>query len=49
MREGRVVFYSAAREDRLNLPRNKRAYALHPIMIDTIDGIRGIGEPVEPY
>jgi hypothetical protein len=49
MREGRVVFYSAAREDRLSLPRNKRAYALHPIMIDTIDGIRGIGEPVEPY
>ena len=49
MREGRVVFYSAAREDRLRLPRNKRAYALHPIMIDTIDGIRGIGDPVEPY
>jgi hypothetical protein len=46
---GSVIFYSAAREDRLKLPRNRRAYALHPIMIDTIDGLRGLGQPVEPY
>jgi hypothetical protein len=47
--DGRVVFYSAAREDRLRLPRNKPGYALHAIMVDTIDELRGVGQPVHPY
>jgi hypothetical protein len=46
---GRVVFYSASREDRLTLPRDRAAYGVHPIMIDTVEGIRGIGEVVQPY
>jgi hypothetical protein len=49
IRSGRVVFYSATREDRLSLPQGKKGYALHPIMIDTIDELRGIGRPVYPY
>jgi hypothetical protein len=49
VRDGRVVFYSAAREDRLELPPNKRGYALHPILIDTVDDLKGVGRPVHPY
>lgn len=49
IRNGRVVFYSATREDRLTLPQAKVGYALHPIMIDTIDELRGVGQPVHPY
>jgi hypothetical protein len=46
---GRVVFYSATHEDRLTLPQGKVGYALHPILIDTVDELRGVGSPVHPY
>jgi hypothetical protein len=45
---GQVVFYEPSEEDALGAPLRKEAFALHPIMIDALDGIRGIGEPVQP-
>jgi hypothetical protein len=44
--DGPVVFYAAGHEDGLRLPTGKRGYALHPIVVDCIDPLRGHGTPV---
>ena len=43
-----AVFYEPTQEDTLVAPLKKAGYALHPIMIDSLDGITGVGQPVEP-
>lgn len=43
-----AVFYEPTQEDTLVAPLKKPGYVLHPIMIDALDGINGVGEPVEP-
>ncbi len=43
---GPVVFYGMNNDD-LNLPRHKAAYALHPSLIDSVEGLRGVGNAVE--
>jgi hypothetical protein len=43
---GPVVFYGMNGDD-LNLPRHKAAYALHPSLIDSVEGLRGVGNAVE--
>jgi hypothetical protein len=45
---GPTVFYQAAMEDDLELPRGRPGYVLHPTMIDAVDGLQGVGSPVEP-
>jgi hypothetical protein len=46
---GSVTFYDAASpDDAMRLPRGMPGYALHPILIDAIPGLRGIGMPVRP-
>jgi hypothetical protein len=47
--KGRTVFFATTREDNLLLPPSKVGYALHPILIDTVDGLRGVGAPVQAY
>jgi hypothetical protein len=51
--DGRVktaaaIFYDAAGTDAMELPRGMRGYALHPILIDAVHGLRGTGTPVRP-
>ena len=43
------TFYAAGKRDVLRLPRDKRAFALHPILIDAVPGLRGVGEVVRPW
>jgi hypothetical protein len=43
---GPVVFCGMNGDD-LSLPRDKAAYALHPILIDSVEGLRGVGDAVE--
>lgn len=45
---GEPVFYAATREDSLKIPMSKRGYAFHPILIDSIEQLRGVGRPVDP-
>jgi hypothetical protein len=45
---GDVVFYEPSEEDMLGAPLRKSGFALHPIMIDALDRIGGVGKPVEP-
>lgn len=45
---GEAIFYEPSEEDVLGAPLRKAGFALHPIMIDALDGLRGVGEPVEP-
>jgi hypothetical protein len=46
---GSTVFFATTHKDSLRLPGNKPGYALHPILIDTIDSLGGVGAPVEAY
>jgi len=48
VKTGATVFFATTREDTVHLPANKSGYALHAILIDTIDGLSGVGAPVEP-
>jgi hypothetical protein len=48
VREGQAVFYRADREDELSLPTSRGGYALHPVLIDAIDEISGVGAPIHP-
>lgn len=41
-----VVFYGVAQDDSLQLPQGKAHYALHPILIDAVERLRGVGEVV---
>lgn len=43
---GKTVFYTPGREDSLALPRHHPYYAFAPIVIDAVDGLRGLGEVV---
>jgi hypothetical protein len=44
---GAATFYDAASpDDAMRLPRGMRGYALHPILIDAIPGLKGVGTPV---
>lgn len=43
------VFYEAGRRDVLRLPRQYPAYALHPILIDAVPNLRGVGAVVRPW
>jgi hypothetical protein len=44
---GSVTFYDAASpDDAMRLPRGMPGYALHPILIDAIPGLKGTGTPV---
>jgi Caspase domain len=45
---GSVTFYSLAHEGRLTLPRDRDGYALHPIVLAAVGGLREIGEPIQP-
>jgi hypothetical protein len=49
IRTGEPVFYAATHEDSVRLPRGKHGYALHPILIDAVGGLRGVGNVVHPY
>lgn len=42
-----VVFYGVARDDSLELPQGHAHYALHPILIDAIKRLRGVGATVQ--
>ena len=44
---GDTVFYAENRVDDVELPRGKRGYATHPIVIDAVEGIKGKGSPVK--
>ncbi|HZV72362.1 MAG TPA: hypothetical protein VFF79_01485 [Conexibacter sp.] len=46
--EGQPFFYHATEDDRLRMPARKTGYVLHPILIDSLDAIKGVGAPVEP-
>lgn len=46
--EGEPFFYHATEDDRLHMPDRKAGFVLHPILIDSLDAIRGIGAPVGP-
>jgi hypothetical protein len=46
--KGQPFFYHATDEDRLKMPERKTGYVLHPVLIDSLDMIRGVGAPVEP-
>lgn len=47
VKTGSVTFYDAASpNDAMQLPRGHRGYALHPILIDAIPGLKGTGVPV---
>lgn len=42
-----VVFYGVTQDDSLELPAGKKYYALHSILIDAVDGLRGVGATVQ--
>ena len=41
-----VVFYGPDQDRSLELPEGKAHYALHPILIDAVDRLRGVGDVV---
>lgn len=49
VRTGAAVFYGSAADSELVLPREKRGYALHPVVLDAVPGLRGAGSLVVPW
>jgi CHAT domain len=46
---GKAVFFDAGHDALSELPMSHKAYALHPILIDAVPGIRAAGRVVHPY
>ena len=46
---GKAVFFDASHDGLIQLPISHDAYALHPILIDAVTGIRATGDVVHPY
>jgi hypothetical protein len=46
---GEAVFFDASRDGSIQLPMSHGAYALHPILLDTVSGLRSVGEVIYPY
>jgi hypothetical protein len=44
--EGTPIFYGVAQDDGLELPREHAHYALHPILIDAVPRLKGVGNVV---
>jgi hypothetical protein len=48
-RDRQSRFYSIAEMDDFDLPDDSEEYVFHPCILDSVQGMVGVGEPVHPY